>query len=452
MFLDIAPADGPVAIVSQSGIMSAVPYGLLRRQNIGVRYAHATGNDADISLPELTLAVLHDEAVRLVLLYIEALRDVETLTRAAALARKRDVPIVAVKAGRTERGQAAAKSHTGALANEDRVVAEFLRSEGIWRANDIHELVRAAPLYLKDWRPRGRRLVVVSNSGAMGVMAADTAHDLDLPLATFDAETTAALDAALPVFATTTNPIDVTAALLTNSALLGGVLSVLTERSDGDLFLIGLPVAGPGCDVAAFARDAATFAERTGKPIVVAAPQASVAAPFHDAGVPTYANQTDALHAFAQLVGHVQLMRRTRTTRHAGAPVDVTPGTGRFFNEADSLALLRERGLPVVRYRLCRSETEARAAFRDLGPAVAVKACSADLPHKPEHGLVQINMRDEAEVAVAFASQMARMDAFGATIDGVIVAQMCRGTREFVLGARTDPAFGPVVMIGDGGK
>ena len=175
MFLEVEPADGPVGIISQSGMMSVVPFGLLRRRGIGVRHAHATGNDADVSLSELALAVVQDPAVRLLLLYIESIGDAATLAQAAAVARERDVPIVAVKAGRTIRGQAAARSHTGALANEDRIVDAFFREHGIWRAKDVDELVArpscistsggrradawrwsATPVRAASWRPTPR--------------------------------------------------------------------------------------------------------------------------------------------------------------------------------------------------------------------------------------------------------------------------------------------------------
>src|SRR5215467_13622267 len=109
MLGEVAPADGPVAIVSQSGVMSAVPYGLLRARGIGVRHAHSTGNDADVTLSELAGAVVADPGVRLLLLYIESIRDPDNLACTAQLARSRGVPIVAVKSGRTARGQAAAR-------------------------------------------------------------------------------------------------------------------------------------------------------------------------------------------------------------------------------------------------------------------------------------------------------------------------------------------------------
>src|SRR5207253_6858051 len=102
---------------------------------------------------------------------------------AAEYSRGRDLPIVAVKSGRTESGAKAASSHTGSLANEDRVVDAYLRRHGIWRARDPHQMALAAELYLKGWRPGGRKLVVISNSGASCVMGADTAEANALPLA-----------------------------------------------------------------------------------------------------------------------------------------------------------------------------------------------------------------------------------------------------------------------------
>jgi acetate---CoA ligase (ADP-forming) len=452
MLLEAPPEDGPVAIISQSGAMSAVPYGLLRGRGIGVRHCHATGNDADVTVAEMARAVIEDEGVKLMLLYLEAIPDPAMLAAVAARARERQVPIVALKTGRTAAGQRAAKSHTGALANEDRVVDAFLRRHGIWRARDLAGLVSAAEMYLKGWRPDGRRLVAISNSGASCVMAADLAAELGLPLATFAETTREALAAVLPGFATTSNPIDITAALLSNSRLFGDILPIVARDPAADLFLIAIPVAGQGYDVDAFARDTAAFAAAMGKPVAVAAPQTAVADRFRAAGIPTFSGETEAVMALDQLQRHWALMRRSAPPPLPAARVKLPPGAGRFLNEAESLAVIAQHQLPVVAHRLCRSEREARIAFRELGSPVAVKACSADVPHKSEHGLVALNLVSEEAVVQAYAAQQAKLDAMGAASDGIIIAAMAEAQREFVLGARLDPVFGPVVMIGDGGK
>src|SRR6202012_6151849 len=147
----------------------------------------------------------------------------------------------------------AAQSHTGALANEDRVVDAFFEQHGIWRAPDMRGLVEATELYLKGWNPRGRRLVGLSNSGAVCVLTADAATAVGMPMAKLSLETDKKLKGILPSFATTTNPIDLTAALLSNVRLFGDILPVIAEDPPANAFVIGVPVAGAGYAVEGFA-------------------------------------------------------------------------------------------------------------------------------------------------------------------------------------------------------
>lgn len=456
MFIEVPPQDGPVAVVSQSGGVAAMVYGLLRAQGLGVRHVHATGNQADITVSELALAVAHDPDVKLILLYLESLSDPEVLAEAARVARARNVPVVAVKAGRSQDGQRAAASHTGAIANEDRAVDAFLARHGIWRVDDAHALARCAPLYLRNWQASGRRLVVVSNSGASCVMAADAAQTFGLSLAPLSDATQAALAERLPGFATTANPVDVTAALLTNSALFGEVLPVVAQDPSADLFLLDIPVSGMGYDVPRFARDAAAFADSAGKPIAVAVWQPPVAEAFRQAGVPTYANAAEALAAFAQLVSHQQ--RLTQIAAEGEPPLPPAPAPqasaspGATLSEAASLARLVAADMPVVEHCLCQDVDAAVAAWRRIGAPVAVKASSPQVPHKSEHGLVALHCNDPEAVASAFTAQTRTLQAMGASCEGIVVARMSRGQRECMIGAHWDPVFGAVLVIGDGGK
>jgi len=452
MFIEMPALDGPIGIASQSGGMSAVAYGLCRRRGLGVRHVHATGNEADVTVADVAWAVAHDPGVKLLLLYLETIANPELLALTAEYARERDLPIVAVKAGRSASGQKAASSHTGALANEDRVVDAFFRHHGIWRVRDAQAMALSAEAYLKGWRPEGRRLVVVSNSGASCVMGADASEEYDLPLAELSAETRRDVAAKLPGFATSTNPIDVTAALLQNSGMFGDVLPILAKDPSADLFFLHIPVAGAGYDVERFARDTAQFAAATGKPVAVAAWQESIASVFRAAGLATFENEAEALGVFAQVASHTALLRRARPRWPDDAPVQVPQGSQRFFHEADSLALLAKAGVPVVPHRLCRSAAEARAAFDALGGPVAVKACSVDVPHKSEHGLVSLGVASGDEAARLFVAQWTKLDALKASADGVIVAAMRKGRRELMVGARVDSVFGPIVIVGDGGK
>jgi acyl-CoA synthetase (NDP forming) len=458
MFMDMDRSEGHVAMLSQSGALSTVPVGFLRQRGIGVRHTHATGNDADITVGELAVAVAEDPEVKLLLLYLESIPEKKYLEELAAVALDRDLPIIALKSGRSEAGRQAAQSHTGALANEDRVVDAFFEHHGIWRAPDMRGLVEATELYLKGWKPRGRRLVAISNSGAVCVMTADAATAVGMPMAKLADETDRKLKGILPSFATTTNPIDLTAALLSNSRLFGDILPVIAEDPAADAFLIGVPVAGPGYDVEAFARDAAAFGKQTGKPLVIAATQRSVADQFAAEGSSVFPTETEAVTALHQFLAHRELMARTRA-RQAIRGNDTTPSSlptssaaTTMLNEADSLALLAARGIPVVPHRLCRSRAEAIAAFETIGGPVVVKGCSADIAHKSELGLVKLGVRTREEAGEIWAQMEEIIRKHGARFDGVIIAAMAGGRREIMIGAHRDPVFGPVVAVGDGGK
>ena len=444
IFHEMEGRDGPVAIVSQSGANSQAIYTLVMRKGLGVRHVHATGNEADVTVADLAEAVVEDPGVRLVLLYMEAIKDPQRLAAAAEKARSRDVPIVALKAGRTARGQKAASSHTGALAAEDRVVDAFFERHAIWRAADPHELVSAAALYAAARAPRGRRLVVLSNSGASCVMAADYSEQRDIPLAQISSQARVKMKEVLPGFAALDNPIDVTGALLGNSALFGAVLPIVGDDTQSELALLAIPVAGTGYDVPRFAKDLKDFQDRYGHAVAVAAPQESVRAPFERLGVAAFEREREAIDALVQLADHAALMRRPAAPAARAVRIEGT----RFLSEAESLALVAKAGLPVIEHRLCRNEDEVRAAAATFPSGVVVKACSPDLPHKSDHGLVSLN---PADPVAEFRRQSDQMKKMGVAADGVIVARLAAKGRELALGARMDPQFGPVVLIGDGG-
>ncbi len=452
MFIECPPQDGPVAVLSQSGGMSAMVYGLLRQKGIGVRHVHATGNEADVTVSEMAWAIAHDPEIKLMLLYLENIANPEMLARAAEYARSRDLPIVAVKAGRSASGQQAASTHTGSMANEDRVVDAFFKKHGIMRVRDPHAQALAAEAYLKGWRPAGNKLVVISNSGASCVMGADAAEDNGLEMAKLSSSTQQAVAKSLPGFATTTNPIDITAALLSNSGLFSEVLPAVAQDPAADMFFINIPVAGAGYDVQAFARDTAQFEALTGKPVAVAAWQKTVAEPFRQAGVATFENEGDAVGVLGQLAKHTAMLEQKLVHWPALPAVTMPVGNDQYCDEAQSLALLAAHGVPVVEHVLCTSADQVRAAFAKLGGNVALKGCAAEVPHKTEHGLVALGIQNVEEAIRVFESHMTKLNHLAVKKAAVIVAAMNRSKHELMVGARFDPVFGPVVLVGAGGK
>jgi acetate---CoA ligase (ADP-forming) len=277
------------------------------------------------------------------------------------------------------------------------------------------------------------------------VMAADHAERHGIPLASLSAQAKERLRSVLPAFAALANPIDVTGALLSNSGLLGGVLPIVGDDAQCDLLLLALPVAGTGYDVPRFAHDVAEFQRRYGIATAVAAPQASVREPFSAAGIATFAREGEAIDALAQLARHSALLRSAPPPPvkrlHVGEP-------RHFLDEAESLALLAQAGLPVIEHRLCRDEAAMQAALGALGGDVVMKACSPDLPHKSDHGLVTVGVADPL---AEFRRQRDKCRSLGARFQGVILARRARGGRELSLGARIDPQFGVLVLVGDGG-
>lgn len=455
MFTTLDCKDGPIAMVSQSGAMSAIPIGLLAEKGLGVRYSLATGNDADVSVLEMACAAAADPDMKLLLLYLEGMPHADKLADLAEIAHGNDVMVVALKSGRTAAGARAAASHTGALANEDRVVDAALKRVGIWRAQNIAELVSAAEMYLKGWKPKGRRFVTISGSGATGVMSADHATEAGLEVVSFAPDTRKRLDDILPSFASAANPIDLTAALLTNNSLLGQILPVIADADAADLFKVDMPVAGPGYDMPGFAKDIANFSSATGRPVVVAGWQGDIPATFRAAGVPVFPLEAEAIKGLAQLVSHHELVDRAKALpRPSWDAYDAgrAERSEATLNEADSLETLASAGLPVVPHHLCRTAAEAATAWRNLGGAVAVKGCSADLPHKSEYGLVRLGLDNEDAIKEAFRDMQRAVDKAGAQFDGVIIARMVKGRREMLIGAHRDPFFGPVIAIGEGGK
>ncbi|PLP97475.1 acetate--CoA ligase family protein [Cupriavidus pauculus] len=452
MFMEVAPKDGPIAIISQSGAASVMPYALLRQAGLGVRYLVATGNDADLDACAMTAAVAEDPEVRLILVYLESVTDPQALARAATLARSRGASIIAIKAGNSQRGARAAASHTGALVGNDAAIDAFLARHGIWRARDIGELVRAVPLYLQNRAPGQGRTVVMSHSGAVGVMAADLAERHDLPLTELQPPTLDRLGAILPEFGTASNPLDMTAALMGKGDMFPRVLDALGEDQQADMVMVGIPVAGPGYDVEALARDAAAFTRRLGKPLVASAPQQSVRDVFLRHGVPTFITEGDAIAALAQYAAHARIEVSAGVLASPESPTPVVLDGSGLQDEARSLSLLAEAGVPVVPYRFCSSADEAVAAFTALGGGmVVVKGCAAAVPHKSEHGLVHLRLSDAASVASVAQDCLSKLRNLGVQAARVVVAAMVKGRHEFALGVSVDPVFGPLVMIGEGG-
>jgi acyl-CoA synthetase (NDP forming) len=451
MFIEAPPKDGPVALISQSGGMSSIPYGLLRERGIGVRYVHGTGNDCDVSVAEFLTAVVQDPDIKVACVYLEGIADPAALEHAARTALAHDVPVVALIGGRSENGARAAQSHTGSLASGAAVVDTFLDRLGIRRVGSMTELVEAVDLYLSGAPVTGARLAIISNSGGSCVLSSDYAAEFALPLATWTPNTLADVTDALPPFASPRNPVDITGKLLHDSKLVRRLLDVIPADSGADAFLISLPVSGRGYDVDEFVSAVADFNDRIDRPLAFVTPQPGPAALYRARGLPVYADEAAGTRALAGYIRHRQLIERVATT----APLDLrrpTAGSTVVLNEPDSLAVLGG-GADVVTHILVGDPPAAADAFAALGGGpVVVKGCTSSVSHKSDFELVELGCATADETAAAAGRVLARMSEHGFAADGVLVEQMVDGALEVMVGAHRDPTLGAVVIVGGGGK
>jgi len=452
---------GAVGLVVQSGAVGGMLGTLLRERGVGFSYWISAGNEADLGVPECIEFFARDPETRIIGAYVESIRDGRRLLAAVTAARAAGKPVVILRAGRSAQSARAAASHTGAIAAEDAVAAALLAGAGATDARDVEELLDYVYTFARTPRPAGRRVGILSNSGGLGVIMADTCAELGLELPLLSAPLQQELAAFLPAFGATGNPVDVTAQLLADATLLPRSLALMLGSREIDVLIVMLGMVNRLYPVETIVADLLRTRAETGKPLMVSwiagSPEGEAA--VNAAGLPVFTDSTRCLRALAALL-------RLAGETPAPAPAAVAPRLGpqdieRLVGGSEpgprdeflSKALLRAAGVRAVAERLVTSPDEAVAAADGLGYPVALKVCAAAIPHKSEHGLVRLGLTDATAVARAGAELTVRLrDEFpGIPIRGLLVQRMAPRGIEMVIGAKRDPTFGPVVMAGLGG-
>jgi acetate---CoA ligase (ADP-forming) len=457
-FLDPGLATGPIAMVSQSGAMAGMLYEMARAAGLGLNYWVSTGNEADVQAAEILAEVVEDPETRVACCYLEDVKDADRFRQALARAHRAGVPVFVLKSGRSPVGRRAASSHTGALAGEDAVYDAVFADWGAIRCADPAELLALPQAFLR-YRQAGRRVAILSNSGGLGVLSVDLCVDLGLQPAEFTAETTTILRAALPDFAAAANPVDLTAQMLTDPEMLARVLPALEADPGVDAIVFQIALLGAATDLARLVEDVAQIARRTPKVVAMSCPQRPVVDAFRAGGVLAFDDPSVALRSLACLARATE--RRPRWLERASAPPPPPPPAppapvgngGSFLNEWESQRLLAPFGLPLVDTVFVTAGTAAADAADQLGYPVVVKVCAAALPHKSDVGGVALGLPDRAAVAEACRRVEAevRARAPGVSFEGFVIQRQARGVLELALGVKTDPIFGPVVLVGSGG-
>ncbi|MCC7122623.1 MAG: bifunctional acetate--CoA ligase family protein/GNAT family N-acetyltransferase [Gammaproteobacteria bacterium] len=467
-FAHAAGRPGPLAFVSQSGALCTAVLDWANARGIGFSHFVSLGDALDVDFGDLIDYLGHQHDTRAILLYIEAvMAPRKFLSAARAVARHK--PIVLIKAGRNAAGARAAASHTGAITGGDDVFDAAVRRAGILRVDSIDALFEAVEsLAHPRARPAGERLLIVTNGGGLGVLAADALAGAGGTLATLEAPLVAELDTLLPRTWSRANPLDIVGDADANR--YARALEVIGRSDAWDALLVML-VPTALVDNAAVAHSVAAFAARTRRPLfavwmggpAVAAARTVLAG----AGIPQFDTPTSAVRAWLQLVTYAHnqaALIETPPSRPARVPdaararavIDAALSSGRTaLGELDTKTLLTAYGLPVVESVRVTTPEDARRAAARLGYPVVAKLVSPDVSHKSDVGGVQLDLPD----ADALDAALGRIDANlqrhrpDARHGGYTVQRMAprAGAYELLLGLTRDPVFGPALVFGAGG-
>ena len=479
-FAHVDAAPGQLAFVSQSGALVTALLDWARGRGVGFSHFVSLGESADVDFGDMLDWLASDAKTRAILLYIESIsapRKFMSAARAAA----RNKPVILVKAGRSAQGQAAAASHTGALAGSDAVFDAAVRRAGMLRVDTLQELFDAALTLdrLAGGAPAvssgiaADRVTIVTNGGGAGVMAADAAAAAGLTLAPLSDTTRAALDAALPANWSHGNPVDLIGDA-PEARYLAALQALLADRDAGMLLFTHAPTAiVPSVRIAqALAPLLQPQAARVVSAWLGGEAVAEARQCFQSAGLACYDTPEQAVAAIAMLAtwrrNQAQLMEappadaaNSGTTAADLAParavIALALAEGReMLSEPEAKAVLAAAGVPVAATRCTGLEADdAVAAAQAIGWPVALKILSNDISHKSDAGGVMLDLGNEAALRAAVATMLQRVRAHqpGAALQGFTVQAMVkrRLAQELIVGASLDPQFGPVILFGQGG-
>ncbi|HUL94937.1 MAG TPA: GNAT family N-acetyltransferase [Usitatibacter sp.] len=462
------PLPGSLALVAQSGAVCTAMLDWATPIGIGFSSVVSLGGSVDVDFGEVIDYLASDEKTRHILLYIEGIHDGRRLVsslRAAARAK----PVILMKVGRHPAGSRAAVSHTGAVVGKDDVFDAVVQRTGAVRVSSIAELLGAAQALAANVRPRGDRLAVITNGGGPGVMAADRAGELGLPLATLSPATLQSLAAVLPPTWSHGNPIDLMGDA--DAARYRAALKACMDDPGVDgIVVILAPQAMTNADEVAQAVAEAAHGAR--KPVIASwMGEASVArsrAWLRKEGVTVFTAPEWAVDTFSHLASfyrnQIALMQAPGPLAHSDPP-DVTAAraliraalaSGRnVLSSTESKALLAAFRIPVVRSVVVNDEKQAVEAAALLRGPVAMKIDSPDITHKSDVGGVKLGVAGGEDVRTAYREIMAAAAAHapGARLRGVAIEPMATRAhgRELMVGIVRDAIFGPAVTFGAGG-
>jgi acetyltransferase len=453
------PDPGSISIVALSGGVAETIHQAFSEAGVGTRMYASNGNACDVTIPEILEYYGQDEGTRVIVLYVEGLRDPANFLRVATEVTNKK-PILAMKAGRTEEGAKAAASHTGGMARVDIATDLIFEKAGVLSFQDEGELCEAAIAFASQPIPRGNRVGMITNTGGPAVIATDVFVNAGLEIPPLSKGAKGILAEKLFAEASIGNPIDVLATA--GAEHFRAAVDVLMDEEQVDSLYINL-VTPFFVDTDSIAREIAEVNAEARKPIVCnlmtdRRQWTETVRILQEGGVPCYGLPGTAARALAALA-HYQA-GRSRDIGEAAYFDDVDKAeTERILREvgkagrkilsaSEAYEVLAAYGLPVADWRMANNAEEAAQAAAEIGFPVVVKADDESIVHKTDVGGVAVNLQDGEAVRATVEEMTERL-----AVDGLrfFIQRYLPGGLEVIVGAKAEEGLGHLAMFGVGG-
>ncbi len=460
---------GPIGYVTQSGALGYSIFSLAQESGVGFSYVASTGNEVDLHTLDFMEYMLEDPDTKMVISYLEGIKDGKQFLRLADRALELAKPLVTLKVGRSEVGQKAASSHTGSLTGSDTVCDAFFRQKGIIRVDDIENMIDIAALMQRiPSLPAGNRIGIITTSGGGGILVADEAVALNLDITELDDKTKETIMSVIPSYGSALNPVDITAQVINEADDFKKVLEVMVDHDKIDALVIVITQI-TGESGRRMAEDIVKICKLTDKPITIAWTTGDNLVGdnlqiLSQGGVQIYKSPVRAIRAMGALMNYSTFRNGHLSRIGKHDPLSISEKTQEHvqtllreakqnLTEHQGKELLAQYGIPVTKEEVATSAEHALKISESIPFPLALKIDSPDILHKTEAGGLKLNINNQEELMTAYNEVLVNAKNYNpqAHINGVLIQEMVLGGTEVIIGLKNDPQFGPTIMFGLGG-
>ncbi|MBR0757229.1 acetate--CoA ligase family protein [Bradyrhizobium jicamae] len=460
--------QGAVAIAGQSGAIVMAIRQALEDRGVGVGYMVTTGNETGLETPDLMAYFAADPSIRVIVVYLEGVRNTKVFREACKAARAAGKPVIALKLGASEGGRAAAMAHTGALAGSIETFDAISTREGVIRVRGLDELIETTECFVHADPPKGNRLAAVSLSGGKRGLLIDAFYSAGMNFAPLSPNASAQLAQMLGPGSIVGNPLDAGFAAVVDPSVYMKSIKIMIDDPDTDIVIIDaeLPKA-PHELRERNLRIVNDMAGQANKPVIYISAMSIGFTEFTKSlrkSLPDIAVMQGldrAVGAIKSLIEYAGLRKEvpdiaSSSKASARAVLEKTLKSANgaaALDEVASKKLLKAYGIPISKEEIAQTAAEAAKIAKSIGFPVVAKVVSPDILHKSDVGGVVLNLNSTAEVKRAFddiTRRVARLKG-KPKIEGILIAQQVKADLELVVGASLDAEMGPVVLFGTGG-